>query len=151
MRNGFAFTRHRVTCDRCTSTGKAETGTVVVDRACHYVASSTFLDPFAPPALPGLNARMDPLTPERPALLTGRFRPRSQRNTARNPAHEHRHGHRSGLSASSVRPSDHSVSNHLIAPPIALTRYPSASTASYAFTYRLKLLDAVSREVWASP
>ena len=73
---------------------------------------------------------MDPLTPEQPALRTGRFRPRSQRNTARNPALERRHSHRSGLSASCAWPSNHSASKHLIAPMIALTRYPSASWTS---------------------
>ncbi len=37
---------------------------------------------------------------------------------------------RTGLSASWIWPSDHSASNHLVAPPIAFARYPSASTAS---------------------
>ena len=37
---------------------------------------------------------------------------------------------RTGLPASCVWPSDHSISNHLIAPLIALPRYPSASEAS---------------------
>ena len=124
MSNSLAVTRYRVTCARCTSTGIAGFGTVVVDRGCQDVTSSTSLDPFAPPALPGLNARTGPLTPERPALRTGRFR------TVRNPAHEHRHGHRSGLPASWIWPSDHSVSNHLTAPAIALARYPSALQAS---------------------
>ena len=66
---------------------------------------------------------MDALTPARRALRTGRF-PQG------NPAHERPPDLRTGLSASWVRPSDHSASNHLIAPPIAPARYPSASTAS---------------------
>lgn len=37
---------------------------------------------------------------------------------------------RTGLPASCVWPSDHSISNHLIAPLIAFTRYPSASETS---------------------
>ncbi len=130
MKNTLVVTPYRVTCARCDSTGIAGFGTVVVDRGYQDITSSISLDPFAPPALPGLNARMDPLTPEQPALRTGRFRPRSQRNTARNPAHERRHSHRSGLPASWIWPSDHSVSNHLTAPAIALARYPSALQAS---------------------
>ena len=125
MRNNLVVTQAR-----CSSTGIAGFGTVVVNRGCQDVTSSIFLDPFARPALPGVNARMGPLTPERPALRTGRFRTRSQRNAARSPAHEHRHSHRSGLPASCIWPSDHSVSNHLTAPAVALTRYPSARRAS---------------------
>jgi hypothetical protein len=37
---------------------------------------------------------------------------------------------RTGLSASCVLPSDHSASNHLVDPAVALTRYPSARRAS---------------------
>ena len=65
--------------------------------------SSTFLRPFAPRALPRFHASMDALTPERPALLTGRL------NVS--PAHEHRPA-RPGLLALWIEPSDHSVSNH---------------------------------------
>ena len=84
MSNDLEVTRYRVTCTRCASTRIAKFGTVVVNRGCQDVNSSISLDPFAPPALPGLNAHMGPLTPEQPALRTGRFR------TFRNPAHEHR-------------------------------------------------------------
>ncbi len=124
MRNNLVVTRNRVTWARCNSTGIAGFGTLVVNRGCQDVTSSISLDPFARPTLLGVNARMGPLTPERPALRTGRFR------TFRNPAHEHRHSHRSGLPASCIWPSDHSVSNHLTAPATALTRYPSALQAS---------------------
>jgi hypothetical protein len=74
-------------------------------------ATSTFLRPFAPPALPGFHATMDALTPARLALRT--------RVTARGgfTAHEH-------LSTQSVQvsllnvaePSDRSVSNHPLSP-----------------------------------
>jgi hypothetical protein len=123
MKNTLVVTPYRVTCARCDSTGIAGFGTVVVDRGYQDITSSISLDPFAPPALPGLNARMGPLTPEQPALRTGRFQ-------IRNPAHERHLCHRSGLPASCIWPSHHSVSNHLTAPEIALTRYPSAFQAS---------------------
>jgi hypothetical protein len=51
---------------------------------------------------------------------------------------------RSGLFASCVRTSGHSASNHLMAPPIALTRYPSASTASGSLRSGLHLKRAGS-------
>ena len=70
------------------------------------MSPSIFLEPFAPPELPGFVATMAPLTPDRVSPS------------------------RSGLFASCVRTSGHSASNHLMAPPIALTRYPSASSAS---------------------
>ena len=66
---------------------------------------STFLRPFAPPALPGFTATMDALTP-RP-LTHGR-----------------------GLPDSCTLPSHHSVSNHLVRPRVAFARYPSAHEAS---------------------
>ena len=54
------------------------------------ITSSIFLEPFAPPALPGFIATMVPLTPAgRSGLLPS-----------------------AGLSASCTEPSDHSVSNH---------------------------------------
>jgi hypothetical protein len=71
--------------------------------------ASIFLEPFAPPELPGFNATMAPLTPAR--------RPEGRLV-------------RAGLSASCVWPSVHSASNHPTAPMIAFTRYPSASWAS---------------------
>ncbi len=124
MRNLLSVTRDRVTQARCSSTRIAGIGTGVVRRGCQDVNASTFLHPFAPPALPGLVARMGALTPVRSVLLTGRFR------GARNPAHERRHCPRTGLPVSCVWPSDHSVSNHLTAPAVALARYPSARRAS---------------------
>jgi len=94
-------TLYRVTCARCTSTGSAEfgitrLGTEVVDRAHQDITASTFLDPFAPPALPGFNALMGPLTPAQPALRTGRF-------LARNPARQHPSRRPAGLPASPRR------------------------------------------------
>jgi hypothetical protein len=77
---------------------------------------STDLHPFAPPALPGLNATMGALTPGRPAL--------------RLDEHEHRLCRRPGLSASCAWPSDHSDSNHPSRSTIAFARYPSASWTS---------------------
>jgi hypothetical protein len=153
MRDLLLTTGNRVTWARCASTGRAGTGSGVVSRGLQVVISSTFLRPLAPPALPGFVAPTGALTPERAALLTGRFR------TSRNPAHEHRLGPRPGLFASCARrgrlvrrgtagpmraaivgitssinrprrPSDHSTSKHLTAPVIALSRYPSASRAS---------------------
>ena len=101
MKSLQASTLYRVTCARCTSTGSAEigitgVGTEVVDHAHQDITSSTFLDPFAPPALPGFNALMGPLTPAQPALRTGRF-------LVRNPAHEHRSYRHAGLPASRRR------------------------------------------------
>ena len=61
---------------------------------------STFLHPFAPPALPGFFATMGALTPGRPALRlpTG---------------HEHRLWRVQVSLRFVIEPSDHSVSNHL--------------------------------------
>ena len=74
------------------------------------------LEPFALPALPVFIATMAPLTPARRVLrimtiVVTRLV-------------------RTGLPASCVWPSVHSVSNHPTVPMIALTRYPSASWAS---------------------
>ena len=79
---------------------------------------STFLHPFAPPALPGFDATMGALTPGRSAL----------RILIRD--NEHRLGYRPGLPASCAWSSEPSVSNHLIAPIVALTPNPSARWAS---------------------
>jgi hypothetical protein len=87
-------------------------------------ATSTFLRPFAPPALPGLIAHMDALTPEWPALRRPRLTITRQLYS-----HEHRPYHHSGLPASRVWPSEHSVSNHLTAPAVALSHNPSAQQA----------------------
>jgi hypothetical protein len=84
---------------------------------------STFLHPFAPPALPGFHATMSALTPGRPALRI---------------PHEHRLGCCPGLSVSCVWPSDHSASNHPAGPVIAFTRYPSASWVSGSLRSRLR-------------
>ena len=96
MKNFRTGTLYRVTCARCTSIGTAKFGTEIVNRVCQDVTSSTSLDSFAPPALPGLNALMGPLTPAQPALRTGRF-------LARNPAHEHRLCRHPGLPVSRRR------------------------------------------------
>ena len=72
---------------------------------------STFLHPFAPPALPGFVATMGALTPGRSALRRLWGRP--------------------GLSVSRVWSSEPSVSNHLTAPIVALTPNPSARWASH--------------------
>ena len=87
--------------------------------------TSTFLRPFAPPALPGFYATMDALTPEWPALR--RPRPAIPRQLY---SHELRPYHHSGLPALRVWPSEHSASNHLTAPVVALTHNPSARQAS---------------------
>ena len=148
MKRLQARTLYRVTCARCTSTGSAEigitgVGTEVVDRAHQDITSSTFLDPFAPPALPGLNARMGPLTPAQPALRTGRF-------LARNPALEHRSRRHAGLPASrrrTFRP--FRLQPPLAAPgpwsgfaPQAYRQHDSRSSASLLRDHRVS---------WASP
>jgi len=125
-------------------------------------ATSTFLRPFAPPALPGFHATMDALTPERPALR--RPRPAQRRRLY---THEHRPVCHSGLPASRVWPSGHSVSNHLTAPAVAFAHNPSArqarsglrlaragspvgpaesSSSSYGLPVHLQLLPTSSRE-----
>ena len=71
--------------------------------AVHRVAS-TFLRPFAPRALPRFVARMDALTPGRPAL----------RILIRD--NEHRPCTHPGLLVSCIEPSDRSASNHLMPP-----------------------------------
>jgi hypothetical protein len=85
---------------------------------------STFLHPFAPPALPGFFTTMGALTPGRSAL-------RSQ--TRR----EHRLWHRPGLSVSRAWSSEPSVSNHLTAPIVALSPNPSARWASRLWRVRV--------------
>jgi hypothetical protein len=102
---------------------------------------STFLHPFAPPALPGFDATMGALTPTRRFFAsTLRLAPwiRSPSRTV-NAAWS-----RAGLSASCAWPSDHSVSNHPTCPVIAFTRYPSASRASGLLRSGLRLTLAGS-------
>ena len=96
MKPNSAGAPYRVTCARCASTRLAEIGTEVVGRARKVVTSSISLGPFAPPALPGFDARMGPLTPAWSALHTGRF-------PVGNPAYEHRSGRHAGLPASRRR------------------------------------------------
>jgi hypothetical protein len=85
---------------------------------------STFLHPFAPPALPGFSATMGALTPGRPAL--------------RLCEHEHRLGCRPGLPTSWNRPSRHSVSNHLSPPRWVLVWFfPRAYRASCGSSHPL--------------
>jgi hypothetical protein len=73
-----------------------------LDGSCHSAdkrsRSSTFLGPFAPPALPGFAATMDPLTP------AGRLLASVTMNTVLIPT---------GLLASCPVPADPSVANHL--------------------------------------
>ena len=88
---------------------------------------STFLRPFAPPALPGFHATMDALTPGWPALRRPRPAQRHQLYS-----HEHRPCYHPGLPASRVWPSEHSVANHLTAPDVAFTHNPSARQAFWA-------------------
>ena len=79
--------------------------------ACHV--TSTFLHPFAPPALPGFLATMGALTPGRSAL----------RILIRD--NELRPGIRPGLLVSCIKPSHRSASNHLLPSPgsgLVLTR-----------------------------
>ena len=80
--------------------------------------ASIFLEPFAPPALPGFNATMAPLTPARSVLraLGG---------------HERRVRFHAGLSVSCARPSHHSVPTHpsrprdrFITQPFSVTSIP---------------------------
>jgi hypothetical protein len=138
MKSLLASTRDRVTCTRFSSTGSAEIGTEVVDRLRREVTSSTFLDPFAPPALPGLIAPMGPLTPARPVLRTGRF-------PAGNPARKRRRCRHAGLPASRVWPSEHSVPNHLAAPAVAFTHNPSARQAFWASPFASRLAGRPGR------
>jgi len=123
MKDFLASASYRVTCARYLPIGEANLGTEIVHRAGQQVTSSTSLDPFALRALPRFLATMGPLTPEPPALRTGRF-------PIGNPALERRPIGRSGLPALCVWPSDHSVSNHLGGSGIAFARYPSASRTS---------------------
>jgi hypothetical protein len=85
-------------------------------------STSIFLEPFAPPALPGFVATMAPLTPAR-RLFASSLRPAADADD------EHRL-FRAGLFAYCAWTSDHSVSNHHAALWTALARYPSASTTS---------------------
>jgi hypothetical protein len=93
--------------------------------------ASISLEPFAPPALPGFDATMAPLTPA--------WRARARLVHA-------------GLSVSCAGPSGHSASNHPLGPPIALTRYPSAWEASgwRRFGLRLWLAGSPSEKAESS-
>jgi hypothetical protein len=92
--------------------------------------ASISLEPFAPPALPGFDAPMAPLTPARRALRIA-----SIVNTRLALA---------GLSVSCARPSDHSASDHHPGPCIALTRDPSACKTSDCCRFGLRRLPAGS-------
>jgi hypothetical protein len=138
MKNCHAITADRVTCARSIATGITEFGTEVIVRVRCGSTSSTFLDPFAPPALPGLQAPMGPLTPARPVLRTGRF-------PMGNPAHERRLCHRTGLPASHVWSSEHSAPNHLTAPAVAFAHNPSARQAFRASPFPSRLAGRPGR------
>jgi len=147
MKNLLAATRNRDT-PRRTSTERAEgnPSIEVVNRDCQNITSSTFLVPFARPALPGVHAHMEPLTPEQAVLRSGGFR------THRIPVHERRLIPRSGLPA--LR---HRIFRQfrLQPPPVA----PSSWFAFKAQAYRrshacteLHPLGRVSHDVnWVSP
>ena len=97
--------------------------------------TSTFLRSFARRALPRVVARMNVLTPERPAL----------RILIRD--NERRAYLRSGLLASCIKPSDRSASNHLLSPlgfGLVLSReltrgLPTASLAGTTASLGLRL------------
>ena len=98
--------------------------------------TSTFLRPFAPPALPGFLTTMDALTPERPALRRPRPSPLSRSGDLRSPfiaeasvvPHEHLPCIRSGLPALRDRPSEHSAPKHLTAPCRRFHTQPLSAT-----------------------
>ena len=110
-------------------------------RHSHYGGSlasrhgtSTFLRSFARRALPRFIARMNALTPERPAL----------RILIRD--NERRPYLRSGLLASCIKPSNRSASNHLLSPPGLVWFRPESLPRG--------LLTASLRDhgvIWASP
>ena len=99
--------------------------------------SSTFLRPFAPPELPGFNATMNALTPER-------WR-------ARNRARCHSFLTRSGLLVSCLKLSGHSVSNH----PLSFSKFGLVSLRdlpSRRIVHPTHPLGRVPHDVlWASP
>lgn len=97
--------------------------------------------PFAPRALPRFDATMGPLTPERPVLRTGRF-------LTGNPAHERLPNIRSGLPASRVRPSEHSVLNHRGVSRRRFNTQP-LSVAGFRFRSRLRQSTAGSPDATA--
>ena len=88
---------------------------------------SIFLEPFAPPELPGFDATMVPLTPVRRLFVSTLRLPSPKRPPARTMNTD---WFRTGLSVSCVWTSDHSVSNHPTRSKIAFARYPSASWTS---------------------
>lgn len=128
MRVSEPATRNRVTWARRLSTGEAGVGTRAVRHwgrrsrqpGAHLIHLPASLGSAGITRLPRYYGRSDSC----PAGSSYRSVPQG------NPARERPPDLRTGLSASWVRPSDHSASNHLIAPPIAPARYPSASTAS---------------------
>ena len=111
-------TPHRVTWARCHSAEIADCGIEVVNRVCRDFTSSTFLHPFARPALPGVHAHMGALTPSRPALRLPLARRLWQ--------HEHRPDCRAGLPAS----------RHQTFRPFRLQPPPAAPGVQFWFLYR---------------
>jgi hypothetical protein len=100
---------------------------------CHI--ASTFLHPFAPPALPGFVATMGALTPGRPSL---RILMRDN---------ELRPGIHPGLLVSCIEPSRRSISNHLLPPPrpdLVLTRSLPRGLPTTSLTRDQSV-------IWASP
>ena len=89
---------------------------------CRSPSSSTFLRPFAPPALPGFDATMDALTPVRRLFLpVGSHGGIRHMNTVL-PG--------TGLSVSRIWSSEHPVPNHPSVPGVAFAHNPSAHRAS---------------------
>jgi len=88
--------------------------------------ASTFLRPLGPRPLRRFIPTMDALTPARRLFV-----PLRTMNTVAS---------RTGLSDSRSKASDRSASNHLMAPAVALSRYPSARQASHRHAW-----------VWGSP
>ena len=103
---------------------------------CVVPHASISLRPFAPPELPGFNATMNALTPERPAR---RFRDRLAILT------------RSGLLVSWIKLSDHSVSNH----PLSFPKFGLVSLRDLPSCEPLQLTHPLGRVpldvTWASP
>ena len=80
-------------------------------------SSSIFLVPFAPPALPGFLATMEPLTP-----VQRLFEPPGAMNSV---------WFRTGLPVSCVWPSFHSISNHLTRPRGHFDTQPLSATSPH--------------------
>ena len=103
---------------------------------CRVHHASISLRPFAPPELPGFNATMNALTPERQAR---RYRDRLALLS------------RSGLLVSRIKSSSHSVSNH----PLSFSKFGLVSLRDLPPREPLRLTHPLGRVplgvTWASP